>query len=165
MYGYAKRPRARAANRLSPRTPQLAKRSQFLLLLWDSRLGRSEFIDENGGGPGVRLRTAAKAGAATEQTETCTVAHSDGRNEAIFSCLVVCLLAGPLTAVLCSGSVAAPEKFSRKVKGKSLATRRAKTSIRKFRSFPSGGADDGNDAASLAGRSPLLHQNGHWHAC
>ena len=29
VYGYAKRPRTRAANRLNRRTPQLAKRSQF----------------------------------------------------------------------------------------------------------------------------------------
>ena len=37
--GYAKRPRERAANRLSRPDTQLAKRSNFLLLLLDSRLG------------------------------------------------------------------------------------------------------------------------------
>ena len=109
VYGYAKRPRERAANKLSRPAPQLAKRSQFLLLLlrtagWGGRSSLTktvaarcapeevnkgkrpkvklrlnpvrrnepkflndymearwlEFIDENGGGPGVRLKRSTK---------------------------------------------------------------------------------------------------------
>ena len=59
VYGYAKRPRERAAKKSSRSDTQLAKRSQ----IFDVALGqpgRSEFIEENGGGPGVRLKKTTK---------------------------------------------------------------------------------------------------------
>ena len=60
MYVYAKRPRTRAANRVSrPDRPIGETKPNFLNDYMGGALGW-EFIDENGGGPGVRLKKSTK---------------------------------------------------------------------------------------------------------
>ena len=78
MYGYAKRPRERAANRLSRWDTQLAKRIEFFAVALGQPLGRSEFIDENEGGPGVRSKKTAKGKGRKQRSDSPT-----WRNEAI----------------------------------------------------------------------------------
>ena len=69
MYGYAKRPRTRAANRLSrPDTPFGETKSNSSMITW-RRIGL-EFIDENGGGPGVRLKSQQREKAASKAQMT-----------------------------------------------------------------------------------------------
>ena len=61
MYGYAKRPRERAANRLRPdaqTTRPGETKPNSSMITW-RRVGL-EFIDENGGGPAVRLKKSPK---------------------------------------------------------------------------------------------------------